>query len=248
MSAQVFVTPSLCVDDLGDGLARLTITREERMNSMTPAFFADLDAALGQVQASGAEALIVTGEGTRAFSAGYDLAELGGLLELTVPQFLDVEDSASGAIGHVHRMPIPVIAAVNGAATGGGLSLALAADIRIAAEHAKLSCAFVKVGFSVGELGTSWMLSRLVGPGFAAELAFTGRLVSSREALERGLVQRVVPSEELQDAAEALGRELIASRRGRGEGGARTIGKRRVLVADELASYRAALASEVVEP
>jgi enoyl-CoA hydratase/carnithine racemase len=221
----------LRLEAAGDGVAVLTL--EGRGNAMDPAFFRDLADAAATVRRDGTRALVVTGAGS-VFCAGYDLAQLPGLLSLSVPAFLDLEDSASGAIAAVHRLPFPVVAAVNGAAAGGGLSLALAADIRIAADTASLSAAFAKVGFSVGELGTSWMLSRLVGPGLAAELAFTGRGVRADEALRIGLVDRVAPAASLLDDALTLARDLAAPHDDR-------IAKRGVLVDDEIASFEAAM-------
>jgi len=214
-----------------DGVALLTL--EGRGNAMDRAFFADLRDVVATVRRDGTRALVVTGAGS-VFCAGYDLGALPGLLELSVPEFLDLEDLASGAIGALHRLPFPVVAAVNGAAAGGGLSLALAADIRLAASTASFSAAFARVGFSVGELGTSWMLERLVGYGVAAELAFTGRSAPAEEALRLGLVNRVVAPEELHDAAVALARELATAREDR-------VGKRGMLVDDEIASFEAAM-------
>jgi enoyl-CoA hydratase/carnithine racemase len=192
------------------GITILTIDRPARMNSVTTRVFADLGDAAREVRRDGTRALIITGAGDRAFSAGYDLAEISGLLDTTVQEFLDIEDTASGAVGALHSLPFPVIAAVNGAAAGGGLSLALAADLRIVAERASFSAAFVRVGFSVGELGTSFLLPRLVGPGLAAELAFTGRLVSPREALAIGLADRVAEGGSLRAEAIALARTMLA--------------------------------------
>lgn len=192
------------------GITILTIDRPARMNSVTTRVFADLGEAARTVRRDGTRVLIITGAGDRAFSAGYDLAEISGLLDTTVQEFLDIEDTASGAVGALHALPFPVIAAVNGAAAGGGLSLALAADLRIVAERASFSAAFVRVGFSVGELGTSFLLPRLVGPGLAAELAFTARLVRADEALAIGLADRVVEGGSLRDEAIALAHTMLA--------------------------------------
>lgn len=220
----------------GDGVSVLTLAG--RGNALDAGVFRDLAAAAGTVRRDGTRALVITGAGTM-FCAGYDLAALPALRALTVPEFLDLEDLASGAIAALHRLPVPVVAAVNGAAAGGGLSLALAADLRIAATSATFSAAFARVGFSVGELGTSWMLTRLLGPGIAAELSFTGRSVAAEEALRIGLVNRVVEPEALAEAALALALELAT------DDGAR-ISKRAVLVDDEVASYETALLARTV--
>ncbi|RKR74370.1 enoyl-CoA hydratase/isomerase family protein [Frondihabitans australicus] len=223
-----------------DGITILTIDRPDRMNAVTSRLFADLGEAARTVRRDGTRALIITGAGDRAFSAGYDLAEIPGLLDTTVQEFLDIEDVASGAVSALHSLPFPVIAAVNGAAAGGGLSLALAADLRIVASHASFSAAFVRVGFSVGELGTSWMLSRVVGPGLAAELAYTGRPVSAAEASEIGLADRVVEGGTLREEAIALARAVSDPATDR-------IGKRALVAASETASLDVSLRARLAE-
>lgn len=224
------------LESRGDGVSVLTL--DGRANAMDDGVFRELQVAADAARRGGTRALVITGAG-RVFCAGFDLAQLPALRALTVPQFLDLEDRASGAIAALHRLPFPVLAAVNGAAAGGGLSLALAADLRIASADATFSAAFARVGFSVGELGTSWLLTRLVGPGAAAELSFTGRSVAAPEALRLGLVNRVVAADELQERTLELARTLAA------EDGA-LVTKRRVLVDDEIASYEAALLSRTV--
>jgi enoyl-CoA hydratase/carnithine racemase len=119
------------------------------------------------------------------------------------------------------------------------MSLALAADIRLAAPTAKFTCAFVKVGLSAGELGTSYQLTRLVGPGRAAEIAYTGRLVDADEAERIGLVNRVVASESLFDEAYAMARTIA----GNSPGGIR-LSKRALQRNQEITSYAAALELE----
>jgi enoyl-CoA hydratase/carnithine racemase len=231
--------PLVLLEDIGGGVTRLSLNRPERMNSLTPEVFDALADAARTVERDGTRALVLTGAGDRAFCAGYDLAMLPDLPAYTVPAFLDLEDRASGAIAAIHRLPFPVVAAVQGAASGGGLSLALAADLRIAATDAKLNAAFVRVGLSVGELGTSWLLPRLVGPGMAAELAFTARIVQAQEALAIGLVDRVVAPGALQEEAVALARVLAAPER------SARIGKRTLRARGEQPSLAAALDTEL---
>src|SRR6202012_6257109 len=98
------------------------------------------------------------------------------------------------------------ITAIHGAAAGGGLARALAADIRLVAPTAKFSAAFIKVGLSIGELGTSYNLTRLVGPGRAAEIGYSGRVVGAEEAVRIGLANRMVPAGDLRDEGVAMGR------------------------------------------
>ena len=130
-------------------------------------------------------------------------------------EFLKFQELATGALAAIRGLPVPVIAAINGAAAGGGMALALSADIRLASPTAKINAAFVKIGLSVGELGTSWTLTRLVGPGRAAEIAFTGRSSDAEEAERIGLVNRVVPAESLLDEAIALALAITANSPGR---------------------------------
>jgi enoyl-CoA hydratase/carnithine racemase len=111
----------------------------------------------------------------------------------------------------MRALPYPVIAAVSGPAAGGGLSLALAADIRIADQTASFSAGFVRIGLSIGELGTSWNLVRLIGPGRAAELAFTGRTVRAAEARSIGLADRLIETGTALDAAIEMAETIAAN-------------------------------------
>jgi enoyl-CoA hydratase/carnithine racemase len=221
------------------GIVVATLNRPDRMNAQTFQMFDDL-AALPFMLRDEEElrALIITGAG-RAFCAGFDLAEIDRLTELGVREFLKFQELATGALAGIRGLPVPVIAAVNGAAAGGGMALALSADIRLASPNAKINAAFVKIGLSVGELGTSWTLTRLVGPGRAAEIAFTGRQVHAEEAERIGLVNRVVPAESLLDEAIALAVVITAN----SPGGVR-MSKRALQANQEVASYAAALELE----
>ncbi len=111
----------------------------------------------------------------------------------------------------LRALPQPVIAAVNGAAAGGGLALALASDIRIASASARFNVAFVRLGISGCDIGVSWMLPRLIGASRAWELMLTGRIIDAAEADRIGLVLRVVPDDELLDAALETARPIVAN-------------------------------------
>jgi enoyl-CoA hydratase len=119
---------------------------------------------------------------------------------------LATQEEIAGLVLHLRRIPQPVIAAVNGAAAGGGLALVLGSDIRLAAASARFSAAFVKIGVSGCDIGTSWLLPRLIGAGAAHEMMLTGRLVEAEEAARRGLVLEVV------DDAALAGRALEEAR------------------------------------
>lgn len=230
---------TLAIEILDGGIAVLRVNRPERMNSQTIRMFHEYNTVALALRDSGLRALIVTGAGQRAFCAGFDLAEIDAITHMGVREFLSFQETATGGIQAIRHLPFPVIAAVHGPATGGGLALALAADIRLAAPTAKFSAAFVKVGLSMGELGTSYTLTRLVGPGRAAEIGYTGRLVGAEEAERIGLVNRVVPTEALLDEAVAMAR-LIATN---SPGGVR-LSKRAIQRNQEITSYAAALELE----
>jgi enoyl-CoA hydratase/carnithine racemase len=226
---------TLTLSPLDDGMAVLTINRPDRLNTMTVRMFTDLTLATRTLRDSGTRALILTGAGDRAFCAGFDLDEIEVIARMGVREFLRFQELATGSLAALRELPFPVIAAVCGAASGGGLSLALAADIRIAAATAKFNAAFVRVGLSAGELGTSWTLSRLVGYGRAAEIAYTARNVGAAEAERIGLVNRVVPDADLMEASVTMARQMVAN----SPAGVR-MSKRALQRNLEVASYHAA--------
>jgi len=230
---------TLTLDVLEGKIAVLTINRPDRMNSMVVKMFEEFNTAAYALRDTDARALILRGAGERAFCAGFDLDEISVITEMGVREFLKFQETATGGLAALRQLPFPVIAAIHGAASGGGMSLALAADIRLVAPTAKFNAAFVKVGLSVGELGTSWQLTRLVGPGRAAEIAYTARFVGAEEAVRIGLANRVVPSEDLFDEAVALA-ETIATN---SPGGIR-MSKRALQRNQEVTSYAAALELE----
>jgi enoyl-CoA hydratase/carnithine racemase len=230
---------TLALEVLDRDIAVLRINRPARMNSQTPAMFTEYGIAARALRDSGLRALVLTGAGDRAFCAGFDLDEVGVITQMGVREFLKFQETATNGIQAIRQLPFPVIAAVNGAATGGGLALALAADIRLAAPTAKFSAAFIKVGLSIGELGTSYNLTRLVGPGRAAEIGYTGRLVGAEEAVRIGLANRMVPAGELLDQAVAMARVIAAN----SPGGVR-MSKRAIQRNQEITSYAAALELE----
>ena len=221
------------------GLGVLRINRPERMNSQTVRMFAEYGPAARALRDSRLRALILTGAGERAFCAGFDLDEVDVITRMGVREFLQFQETAAGGIQSLRHLPFPVIAAVHGAAAGGGLALALAADIRLVSPTAKFSAAFLKVGLSMGELGTSYNLSRLIGPGRAAEVGYSGRIVGAEEAVAIGLANRVVPTDRLYDEAVALARLIAAN----SPGGVR-MSKRAIQRNQEITSYAAALELE----
>jgi enoyl-CoA hydratase/carnithine racemase len=175
--------------------------RPERLNAITFEMFAEFSRLQAEVEADGeVRALVLTGSG-RAFCAGLDLEEASTLPNMPAAEMLRGQESWADAVAGFSRLSKPVIAAVNGAAAGAGMGLALAADIRIASTKARFNAAFVRIGLSGGDVGTSYLLPRLIGLGRASELLLTGRFVAAEEAARIGLVTDVVEPEELLDRA-----------------------------------------------
>ena len=202
------VVPEL-IETVEDSIATLTFNRPERLNALSTPIMEGLLHGLPRLAGDPAvKVVVLTGAG-RAFCAGGDvksMAEDGGerrsVVEATTHLRSRMEVSRI-----LHELPKPTIAMINGPAAGAGLALALACDLRIAGVSARLVTAFVRVGFS-GDFGGSWYLTRLVGTAKARELYFTGRPVDAEEALKLGLVNRVVPDDQLHEATMELARYL----------------------------------------
>ena len=188
------------------GIARLTINRPEKLNALDRQTMVEIDQA---VVAAGEDAavgvLIVTGAGEKAFVAGADISELASQTPVEGAAYAR---RGQDVLDRLERLGKPSIAAINGYALGGGLELAMACTLRLAAETAKLGQPEVALGIIPGYGGTQ-RLSRLVGAGRALEMLLSGDPIDAREAHRIGLVNRVVPPAELPAAAEALARTLL---------------------------------------
>jgi enoyl-CoA hydratase/carnithine racemase len=216
-----------------------TLNRPDRLNAQTNQMFGELEAlGLELRDRPDVRALVITGAG-RAFCAGYDLADAEDLAGLGAMGMLRQQELAARAMLAIRIVPMPVIAAVNGSATGGGMALTLAADIRIGSPAARFNAAFVKIGLSAGDLGTSWLLPRMIGPARAAEFAYSGRFIEAEEAERIGLLNRIVPAESLLDEALELARQIA----GNSPGGVQ-LSKRALQANMEVTSYAAALELE----
>jgi enoyl-CoA hydratase/carnithine racemase len=192
------------------GVLLVALNRPDRLNAISFEMFDELLALQSDIDSSGdIRVVVMTGNG-RGFCAGLDLDDAATLPDMTATEMMAGQETWAAAIVGFRRLAVPVIAAVNGAAAGAGMGLALAADIRIASESAKFNAAFVKVGLSGGDVGSSWTLPRLVGLGRAAEMSLTGRFVHAEEALRIGLVTEVTPAETLLTRAYATA-ALISS-------------------------------------
>jgi enoyl-CoA hydratase/carnithine racemase len=191
------------IDRHADGVATLTLNRPP-MNALSQALLRELrDAALALTDDAAVKAVVVRSAG-KAFAAGADISEFGD-----ADAARRIGATFREAFDAVAAIPRPVIAAVNGFALGGGMELALACDLRIASERARLGQPEILLGIIPGAGGTQ-RLPRLVGPARAKELVWSGRQVGADEALATGLVDRLAPPDQLDDAARAWAAELAA--------------------------------------
>jgi len=188
-------------------VAWLTLNRPEARNALSRALVASLRAELAALAAQpGVTTVVLTGAGGKAFCAGADLKERLGMTLDETRAFLH---ELGALVQAVEDFPAPVVAAIAGAALGGGLELALAADIRLADESASLGLSEVRLGIIPGAGGTQ-RLSRLCGIAVAKELILTGRRIDAATALRLGLLSRVVPEAELEPAVTEICAELCA--------------------------------------
>jgi enoyl-CoA hydratase len=207
--------PAVLVDRPAPHVARITLNRPAQRNAMNHALLDGLFRALDDLRDDrSCRVVVLTGAGP-GFCAGLDLAEgvaLPGGEGMSRPQGgMRVQQYIAQLVPRLRSQPQPVIAAVNGAASGGGLALALGSDIRIAAASARFNVAFIKVGLSACDIGVSWTLPRLIGASRAYELMLTGRFADAVEAERIGLVTRVVPDDDLLDAALAEAELILAN-------------------------------------
>lgn len=199
---------------LEDQIAVVTLNRPERLNAIDGSLLDAMDAALDVLSSGEYRAAILTGAG-RGFCAGADLSGTGEPWTKPAPDApsfkvnYDAQVRLADQLTRLYELPIPVIAAVNGVAVGGGLAFALHCDIRIAAEAARFGSVFIKAGFSSMDMGTSYLLPRIVGAGVARELMLTGRIIDASEAYRIKLVHDVVAPDELTDAALAMARSIV---------------------------------------
>jgi 2-(1,2-epoxy-1,2-dihydrophenyl)acetyl-CoA isomerase len=200
------------LETVADGVATLTMNRPDRRNALSNEMMTDFLEALPRLaEDPDVGAVVISGSG-KAFCAGGDvkaMAEGTEFKENTLEAKARKLRSDMEVSGWLHRMPKPTIAMVPGAAAGAGLSIALACDLRVASESSKFTTAFGKVGYS-GDFGGSYFLTRLVGTAKARELYFTSALLKAPEALNLGIVNRVVPDEDLQTEVMELARQMAS--------------------------------------
>ncbi len=192
-------------------VGRITLNRPEALNAINDRMGEELNTVLKEIDRDEkTRCLIITGAG-RAFCAGEDVSGLkeryGGGAQPSLGEHL--RKKYHPLILRIRNMEKPIIGRLNGIAAGSGASIALACDIRIASEEAALKQAFIGVGL-VPDSGSSYFLTRLIGPGQALELIMTGRTVNAKEAATMGLVHKVVPAAELDPTVDELARQLAS--------------------------------------
>jgi 2-(1,2-epoxy-1,2-dihydrophenyl)acetyl-CoA isomerase len=197
--------------DISDNVATITIDRPDVLNAFNDAFSPEFIDTLKRVDKDPeVRVVVITGAG-RAFSSGQDLDDLKAkYVQGHVPHLgADLKKRYDPWVKRIRTMDKPVIASVNGVAAGAGCSLALACDMRIASEHAKFIEVFVNVGL-IPDTASTWVLPRLIGLGRAMDMCLTGRPVGAEEALAIGLVNKVVPADELAQATAKIAARLAS--------------------------------------
>ncbi len=190
-----------------EGIGYLTLNRPEVRNAFNQEMIDELQEALRVIDKDNEiRVLIITGAG-KAFQAGADIAELSLMAPMDILRW---NEGIVRINGSLEKLRQPVIAAINGAAMGGGLELAISCTLRIMAESAKMALPEVKLGIIPGTGGTQ-RLPRLIGKGLAAELLLTGDVITAKDAYRVGLVNRVVPDGETVKAAEELARKIMSN-------------------------------------
>lgn len=220
-------------------IAIVRINRPDRFNAMTMTMFDELVAYPKELDKDDKlRAVILTGAGDY-FCAGFDLSEMDEMFEMDVRDFLVFQEKAVASMAAMRSMRVPIIAAVNGPAAGGGFAIALNADIRIASPKAIFNAAMVKVGLSCGEMGTSWLLPRMVGISRASEILYTARNVKADEAERIGLVSHIYSEDKLIEEAMTMARRIAVN-----SPGGIQLSKRALQASLESASMAAALEME----
>lgn len=203
----------------------ITLNRPESFNAFTPSMLDELDAALRTAAADrSCRAIVLTGADRRAFCAGVDVKAVAardsaaqeataddrdaGRTDPVLAGFENLHLKLSGVVRTIHALPIPVIAAVNGHAIGGGFAFAAACDLRVGSTNATFADGFVKRGISGCEMGLSYFLPKIVGAALAFDWMMTGRRVNAEEAAQAGLLGQVVESDQLQATALELADQL----------------------------------------
>jgi enoyl-CoA hydratase/carnithine racemase len=189
----------------------VTLNRPDRLNTLNPTLLRELNEYFLSLERNYDVRVVVLQGAGRAFCAGLDIKEAGSSLQRGSDAALRSQREFSGLVMRMRRCPQPIIGLLHGHAAGGGFSIALGCDVRIAAQGTQMNCAFIKIGLSGCEMGVSYHLPRLVGTSVAAELLYTGRFIDADRALRVGLVSEVVPADQLAAAGKALANDMLAT-------------------------------------
>jgi enoyl-CoA hydratase/carnithine racemase len=191
----------------------LTLNRPDALNAITAEMAGELNDYFGALYHDRSTRIVVMRGAGRAFCAGLDIKDHGARDPATVPfgGGFGFQGFLADVYVKMRRCPQPIIAAVHGAACGGGFAFALASDIRIAGESARMNAAFIRLGLSACDMGVSYFLPRLVGGSLASELMLTGRFITASRALAAGLVSEVVPDDQLEVAAQSYVDDMLAA-------------------------------------
>jgi enoyl-CoA hydratase/carnithine racemase len=195
--------------DVSDGVATIALNRPDKLNALTFEAYADLRDLLAQLPNRGdARVLVITGRG-RGFCSGGDVEEIiGELVKRDAAELREFTRMTGAVVRRLRELPMPVIAAVNGIAAGAGSVIALAADFRLLSESASFAFLFTRVGLSGADMGSAYLLPRIIGLGRATEILMLGDKISAQRAYEIGLANQVVPDDELTSRAQDLAQRL----------------------------------------
>ncbi len=195
------ISPTTFLYDQQRGVATITLNRPERLNALTFEIYRELtDTFLALRNEPEVRAVVITGAG-RAFCSGGDVNDIiAQLFKRDMEGLLEFTRMTCELILSMRTLPKPVIASLNGTTAGAGACIALASDIRIASEAAKIAFLFVRVGLSGADMGAAYLLPRVIGLAKATELLFTGDFISAAEAKALGLYNQVVPADQLAGA------------------------------------------------
>ena len=193
------------------GVATITLNRPQRLNALTFEVYRELTDKFAALRnETDVRVVVITGAG-RAFCSGGDVHDIiGELFSRNMEGLLEFTRMTCELIRNIRALPKPVIASLNGTTAGAGACIALASDIRIASEEAKIAFLFVKVGLSGADMGAAYLLPRVVGLAKATELLYTGDFISAQEAERLGLYNRVVPAENLASTTLELAERLAS--------------------------------------
>ncbi len=191
-------------------IGSITLNRPNQMNAFTPEMFDEFIQALLEMDADDdVRVVIITGAG-RAFTVGLDIAEASKGPSEFDKQVVPLQGTLAWTAQIMRNLKKPIICAINGVAVGAGFSIALASDIRIMAEEAQIGGPFLRVGL-IPEIGSTYNLPRLVGMGKACELVFTGKMIDAKEAKKIGLVNDIVPKDQLEEATNKMASQIATA-------------------------------------